>query len=37
MVSLFFRWSGEKPPVCCVYVKDHGVEYESKNIVITFC
>ena len=36
MVSFFFRWSREKLPVCCVYVKDHGVEYEPKNIVITF-
>ena len=32
----FSRWSREKSPVCCVYVKDHGIEYEPKNIVITF-
>jgi len=36
LVSFFSRRSREKPPVVCVYAKDHDVEYEPKNIVITF-
>ena len=36
LVSIFSRRSREKPPVVCDYAKDHGDEYEPKNIVISF-